>query len=128
MSGLLTFELGRPDIAAWRAGNTGVEGVWHFDSGRSGPAVMISALVHGNELCGAFFPSWADQLREVRVYRRGHPMPMSAPGSWSKLQKLTPLDDKPVYFSHTDNSGTVSDLYEAALGGIKAAEKALTHI
>jgi len=54
MSGLLTFELGRPDIAAWRAGNTGVEGVWHFDSGRSGPAVMISALVHGNELCGAW--------------------------------------------------------------------------
>ena len=55
-------------------------------------------------------------------------MPMSAPGSWSKLQKTTPLDHKPVYFSHTDNSGTVSDLYEAALGAIKAAEKALTHV
>ncbi len=54
MSGLLTFELGRPDISAWRAGNTGVAGVWHFDSGRSGPTVMISALVHGNELCGAW--------------------------------------------------------------------------
>jgi succinylglutamate desuccinylase len=51
------FELQVPDLSAWRAGNTGVEGVWHFDSGQSGRSVMISALVHGNELCGA----WASQ-------------------------------------------------------------------
>lgn len=50
----LTFELPAPDISAWRAGNTGTEGVWHFDTGRPGCRVMISALVHGNELCGAW--------------------------------------------------------------------------
>ena len=50
----LTFELPAPDISAWRAGNTGTEGVWHFDSGQPGRHVMISALVHGNELCGAW--------------------------------------------------------------------------
>lgn len=50
----LVFELPPPDISAWRAGNTGVEGVWRFDSGRPGRDVMISALVHGNELCGAW--------------------------------------------------------------------------
>ena len=49
-----TFELPVPDISAWRAGNTGVEGVWHFDSGASGEPVLISALIHGNELCGAW--------------------------------------------------------------------------
>jgi succinylglutamate desuccinylase len=48
------FELQAPDLSAWRDGNTGVEGVWHFDSGQSGRSVMISALVHGNELCGAW--------------------------------------------------------------------------
>lgn len=48
------FELPVPDLSAWRAGNTDVEGVWHFDSGQSGRSVMISALVHGNELCGAW--------------------------------------------------------------------------
>ena len=53
----LTFALPAPDISAWRAGNTGTEGVWHFDSGQPGRHVMISALVHGNELCGA----WAIQ-------------------------------------------------------------------
>jgi hypothetical protein len=54
MNANLTFELPQPDIAAWRAGNTGVEGVWQFDSGQPGPTVMISALIHGNELCGAW--------------------------------------------------------------------------
>jgi len=48
------FELQVPELSAWRAGNTGVEGVWHLDSGQGGRAVMISALVHGNELCGAW--------------------------------------------------------------------------
>jgi predicted deacylase len=50
----LIFALPRPDISAWRAGNTGTEGVWQFDSGRSGRHVLVSALVHGNELCGAW--------------------------------------------------------------------------
>ena len=50
----LAFALPAPDLGAWRAGNTGTEGVWRFDSGRPGRHVMISALVHGNELCGAW--------------------------------------------------------------------------
>ncbi len=50
----LVFELPAPDISAWRDGNTGTEGVWHFDSGVPGRHVMLSALVHGNELCGAW--------------------------------------------------------------------------
>ena len=54
MSAPLKFDLPAPDIAGWRAGNTGTEGVWQFDSGLPGRHVMISALVHGNELCGAW--------------------------------------------------------------------------
>ncbi|GKS76444.1 succinylglutamate desuccinylase/aspartoacylase family protein [Acidovorax sp. SUPP950] len=49
-----TFALTAPDLTPWRAGNTGTEGVWHFDSGLPGRHVLISALVHGNELCGAW--------------------------------------------------------------------------
>ncbi|WP_280190054.1 succinylglutamate desuccinylase/aspartoacylase domain-containing protein [Delftia sp. PS-11] len=51
---ILQFDLPLPDLSAWRAGNTGTEGVWQFDSGRPGRHVMISALVHGNEICGAW--------------------------------------------------------------------------
>ena len=50
----LQFELPCPDISMWRQGNTGTEGVWHFDSGQPGRHVLISALIHGNELCGAW--------------------------------------------------------------------------
>lgn len=50
----MEFKLPVPDIAAERAGNTDTPGVWHFDSGVPGRALMVSALVHGNELCGAW--------------------------------------------------------------------------
>ena len=54
MGEVVSFQLPRPDLSNWRSGNTGVEGVWRFDSGITGRHVMISALVHGNELCGAW--------------------------------------------------------------------------
>jgi len=42
-----------PDISAYRAGNTGVDYVHVLDSGKPGPMVMLQALTHGNEFCGA---------------------------------------------------------------------------
>lgn len=48
------FEISPPSLGVWRAGNTGVEGVWHFAAAEPGPTVMITCLVHGNELCGAW--------------------------------------------------------------------------
>lgn len=42
-----------PDLSPYRAGNTGVEYVHVLDSGRQGPSVMVQALTHGNEFCGA---------------------------------------------------------------------------
>jgi Succinylglutamate desuccinylase / Aspartoacylase family len=48
------FELPAPDLSAWRQGNTDVPGVWRFESGRPGRAVLVTALIHGNELCGAW--------------------------------------------------------------------------
>lgn len=47
------IELVPPDLARWRQGNTGVEFVHRIESGRAGPAVMVQALTHGNEICGA---------------------------------------------------------------------------
>ena len=42
-----------PAITAYRDGGTGIDYVTTFDSGRPGPHVMVSAVTHGNELCGA---------------------------------------------------------------------------
>ena len=42
-----------PDIARWRAGNPGTDYDQRFESGRPGPNILITALMHGNEACGA---------------------------------------------------------------------------
>lgn len=42
------------DLSAYRQGNTGIDYVHRFDSGRPGPHVLINALTHGNEICGMF--------------------------------------------------------------------------
>ena len=46
------FELLPRDLSAYRAGNTGIDYVHRFDSGRPGPHVLVNALTHGNEFCG----------------------------------------------------------------------------
>lgn len=46
-------ELIAPDISAYQTGNIGVEYISTFDSGEPGPHVMINAITHGNEICGA---------------------------------------------------------------------------
>jgi len=46
-------ELAPPDIEPYRTGNTGVDYVTTFESGIAGPHVLITALTHGNEICGA---------------------------------------------------------------------------
>ena len=46
-------EIAAPDISLYRQGNTGIPYVTTFESGRAGPHAVITALVHGNELCGA---------------------------------------------------------------------------
>ena len=53
MSTTCPIELQAPDLSRWAAGNTGTPYVWQFDSGRAGPQVMVQALTHGNEICGA---------------------------------------------------------------------------
>jgi len=47
------IKLSAPDISAYKAGNTGLDYVTTFDSGAPGPHAMVTAVVHGNEICGA---------------------------------------------------------------------------
>jgi predicted deacylase len=46
-------ELSPPDIEPYRSGTTGVDYVTTFASGIAGPHVLVAALTHGNEICGA---------------------------------------------------------------------------
>jgi predicted deacylase len=63
-----TVELAAPDLGVHRRGNSDIPGVTTFEGARPGPHVVIAALVHGNELCGA----WALLRlleREIRPWR-----------------------------------------------------------
>jgi predicted deacylase len=57
-------ELAAPDIAPHRQSATGVEYIHSFDSGVPGPHVMVNALTHGNEICGALV---VDRLLRQRL-------------------------------------------------------------
>ncbi|AEF54537.1 M14 family metallopeptidase [Marinomonas posidonica] len=47
------IEIAFPDITPYKTGNGEIPYLYHFDSGVAGPHVMINALTHGNEVCGA---------------------------------------------------------------------------
>ena len=51
-------EVSFPDIERHRDGGSGIPFVHRFDSGRPGPHAMVSALVHGNEVCGVHCLNW----------------------------------------------------------------------
>ena len=60
-------ELAPPDLSAYQAGNTGIPYIWTFDSGKPGPHTALTAIVHGNEPCGAIALDWlmASQTRPI---------------------------------------------------------------
>ncbi|MGP9789117.1 succinylglutamate desuccinylase [Roseinatronobacter sp. NSM] len=61
-------ELTPPDITPYAPGNTGIPYVWTYDSGQPGPHVAVTAVVHGNEPCGAIALDWLfrNNLRPVQ--------------------------------------------------------------
>jgi len=47
-----------PDLDRWAAGSDGLPYAWTFASDRAGPHVLLQALTHGNEVCGAIALDW----------------------------------------------------------------------
>ena len=61
----LPVELIAPDISSYKKSNTGIDYVHTFDSGKHGPHVFISAVVHGNEPCGAIALDWLFKKEDI---------------------------------------------------------------
>ena len=51
-------ELAAPDITPWMSGSAGVDHVHVFEGPAPGPNVLVQALTHGNEICGAIALDW----------------------------------------------------------------------
>jgi predicted deacylase len=60
----VAIELQAPDITPYRESNTGVAYIHRFESGSPGPNVLVVALTHGNEICGAIA---LDRLMKIGV-------------------------------------------------------------
>lgn len=58
---------------------------------------------------------------EVHIYRRGHPLYMSTPGNFTRIQPLTRHAMERIFFANTDSEGPVS----ATSQGIAAARRAV---
>ena len=60
----IKVDLKAPDIEPHRKSNTGTDFIHTFDSGAPGPHVLVNALTHGNEICGAIV---VDRLLRQKV-------------------------------------------------------------
>ncbi len=60
----VAVELQAPDIRDHRESDTGTDFIHTFESPRPGPHVMVNALTHGNEICGAIV---VDRLLRQRL-------------------------------------------------------------
>jgi len=63
------IEVEFPDLDAHAAGNAGISHAWTFHSERPGPHILLQALTHGNEVCGAIALDWL--LRQAIRPERG---------------------------------------------------------
>ncbi len=63
-----SIEVAFPDLGPYAAGNSGIPYVWTFRTAVPGPHVLIQALTHGNEVCGAIALDrlLRDGLRPIR--------------------------------------------------------------
>ena len=52
------IEVSFPDLGRWARGNAGLPYAWTYTAERPGPHVMLQALTHGNEVCGAIALDW----------------------------------------------------------------------
>jgi predicted deacylase len=62
------IEVAFPDLSRWAAGSAGIPYVSTFAADRAGPHVLLQALTHGNEVCGAIALDWllAKDFRPTR--------------------------------------------------------------
>jgi len=74
------------------------------------------------------FPGSNVDPTEVHIYRRGHPLYMSTPGLYTKVQPLVRAPMERVFFANTDSEGaesTTSKAIVAARRAVKEAESRL---
>lgn len=121
-----TQELPAPDAIA--QGNTGTPGVWHFPPSAPGPHVAITALIHGNEVCGAH-AAWQLVRSAPRPARGALTVVFCNLDAYARLDDATKADRRSVdedlnrVWGRIDASGAAGETYE-----MRRAREILPHL
>jgi succinylglutamate desuccinylase len=84
------IEVPFPSLAAHAPGNRGIPYAWTFAADRPGPHVLIQALTHGNEVCGAIALDW--MLRErVRPTRGTLSLVFANVAAYERFERTNPF-------------------------------------
>jgi protoporphyrinogen oxidase len=87
---------------------------------QSAKAVAASVLKDFQKL----FPGSNVDPIEVHIYRRGHPLYMSTPGLYTKVQGVARQPMDRIFFANTDSEGPISETNQ----GILAAKRAVKEL
>jgi monoamine oxidase len=60
---------------------------------------------------------------EVHLYRRGHPMYMTMPGVFTKVQPLLRQPMDRIFFANTDSEGPISSTTQAIIAARRVAKE-----
>ncbi len=88
----VAVELAPPHIEPHRRSATGIDFVHTFESGKPGPHVLVNALTHGNEICGAIVVD--------RLLRRGlRPVRGTLSLAFANIEAFSRFDPRNPYAS-----------------------------
>jgi predicted deacylase len=89
------IEIAFPDLEPYAAGSDGTPYVWTFAGEHPGPHVLIQALTHGNEVCGAIAVDWL--LREkIRPLRGTLTLAFANVGAYLRFDRADPFASRCV--------------------------------
>ena len=61
---------------------------------------------------------------EVHIYRRGHPLYMSTPGNFTRVQPVARRPFDPIVFANTDSQGPISSRNTGSVAARRAVAEA----
>jgi predicted deacylase len=118
MSSNPAVELQAPDISRWRDGGSGVPWVHVLEAAHPGPSVMVLALTHGNEICGAIALDWLLGLVARSGWRPRRGRLVLAFGNVAAYARFDPADPFPSRCVDEDFNRVWAD---AVLGGSRTS-------